>query len=413
MGMPSMPADETFLRKRKNTWYIRVRVPPSQKQLYGHHVERSLKTKEKAEAQRRRHAAVAAIKAMFAAAKTDVIKAEAQRLKQLSTDEVMRRVGKVYRTKGLAQAEELVMRWQGLHTDLDHLEADWFLVEKFDTKTESRYKHSIVLLREHLKSFGEPQAIQSVNAAAAMGFRARLAGTKLHRRTSESYLSALRSRWRYWIDSGVTKENPWTGVKMPPQRTGVEEPVRDWTDDELVKLFTGNCRPELIDLMALLLLTGARRDEIVDLDGSDAQGEWLSIRRGKNANAIRMVPIHNSLQPGLKGKAGKLFTGSGNSWTQKFMRYRRSIGLKAADTVLNSFRHTFMSRASAAGFELHKIQSIVGHGKGKVVTSRHYIHVDDETKIDLVNAVAARLPEEVQFLISEQFGISSYSVSKK
>ncbi|MGB7213584.1 MAG: DUF6538 domain-containing protein [Gammaproteobacteria bacterium] len=52
----------SYLRKRRQTYYARVRVPPSLKHILGHAIEVSLKTRDIKVAERKKHAVVGAIK---------------------------------------------------------------------------------------------------------------------------------------------------------------------------------------------------------------------------------------------------------------------------------------------------------------------------------------------------------------
>jgi integrase len=150
------------------------------------------------------------------------------------------------------------------------------------------------------------------------------------------------------------------------------------------------------------LLTGCRRDEI--LEHADIEGDWLVVRAGKTASSIRRVPVAAILLDNLEAALWRIRDAgrSNNGWTQHFMRYRRSLGLKSNKTTLHSFRHTFSSLADAGGVQKHHRMAVMGHSKGD--TSDTYTNVSDDSRHAVVKAVEQALPKMVASEVSERFG---------
>jgi len=406
-----MADDDRFLKQRNGWWYVRVRVPPRLKEPFGTHLVEALHTKNKTLARELRWPVVAALKAKLAAMKTNPVKATAEIWRRRHEEDPtgfdytgFHKVRTRFeRQKGLAASVEFVQRAYNWITDLDHGEAEWFAAEQFDSKTEARYRHSIALLGHHIREQGLTPGIQSVDAKLAMSFRNELVQQGKHRRTADSYLSALRSRWQYWVDGGVTETNPWRDIRMPKPRRGHEPPRRMWQDKELEQLFKGDCSPALFDYMAILVLTGCRRDEI--LEHAELDDGWLKIQGGKSAAAVRRVPVAKILQNGIARALDRIRREgrSGNAWTQHFMRYRRSIGLNSSTTTLHSFRHSFSTLADDAGIQKHQVKAVIGHSKGDVTDI--YLRVSNENRISVVEAVFLKLPDPVRSAISNRFSI--------
>ena len=168
-------------------------------------------------------------------------------------------------------------------------------------------------MKTHLTGQELKASVQSVDAKVAMGFRASLVQAGTNRKTAQSYLSALRSRWQHWIDGGVTDSNPWRDVRMPKARKGQEAPRRDWGQDELARLFEGAASPALFDLMSLLLLTGCRRDEVST--HADLLDGFLVIRAVKTGTAVRRVPVAECLRAEIGAVVARIkgLKKSGNS----------------------------------------------------------------------------------------------------
>ena len=210
--------DTKHLLLRGKSWSAKVRVPPSLIDHFGGntHIVRALKTKLLSVAQSRRHAAVAVMKAQIKAAKEDGIKFSAAKwqaqlaAKQFDSSAFVDQVSKVQRTQGDLAAAELSSRSFKLFTDLDHLESQWFLESDFNSKTISRYKYTIKLLRDHIRRLqtqGEDilESIEDVTPKVALSFRNHLKEVGVHKVTGNSYFSALSSRWKFFKSKKLSK----------------------------------------------------------------------------------------------------------------------------------------------------------------------------------------------------------------
>ena len=342
-----------FLLERSGWYYVNVRVPPSMKHVFGQRVTQPLKTKSKSEAQSIRWGAVAAIKEEIKAASGEVAKASAEHWRKRIEEKRFDAAAfndlaqKIARKHGDAAAAEFSERSFSLRTDLETREAEWFADAKFEAKTESHYKHALVLLRQHLQRQGLPECIESVNDDVAVSFKGYYVEKGTHRKTLASYLSGLRSRWQMLIDSKVIKgPNVWRDVRPKTQRVGTEAPVREWHADEPLTLFGGPCTQGIFNLLSILLLTGCRLSEALRLVPADLDGNMLVIRTGKTKAAVRRVGVASCLRDGIVSAVAGI-KGTPNSWTNRFIEYRRKIGLTDERTVLHSLRHIFMTLADS------------------------------------------------------------------
>ncbi len=415
----TMPADDSFLKKRGEWFYVRVRVPPSLKDVFGAHITRALGTKDKSKAQSDRWDVVAAIKAEIAAVKANPVKglAEAHKRKRaegapFDAGAHLKLTGTLQRKHGDSAAEEFVNRSFNLHTDLDTREAEWFADAKFQAKTELHYRHALALLRQHLQRQGLPEALEAVTPAVATSFKDYYVEKGTHRKTLNSYLSGLRSRWQMLIDDKVINPpNPWEGVRPKKSRKGMEAPRREWHADELLAIFRGPCSPRLFNLMSILLLTGARLSDVLGLTTADIEkardvnGLVFIIREGKTKSAVRRVPVAPCLRAGVFAAVAGI-KGVSNSWSNRFTEYRKEIGLTDKRTTLHSLRHSFSTLADAnESLQRHHIQSVIGHSKGSATDI--YTRVSDGSRQRVVEAVEATLPVELVALIRSRFGIGA------
>src|SRR5687768_8567645 len=63
---PPVAVDASYLKQRKQGWYVRIKVPVSAQEAFGcKTITRSLQTRDKAEASRRKHAVVVELMALI------------------------------------------------------------------------------------------------------------------------------------------------------------------------------------------------------------------------------------------------------------------------------------------------------------------------------------------------------------
>jgi integrase len=222
--------------------------------------------------------------------------------------------------------------------------------------------------------------------------------------------------WAIRHDHYTAGNNPVDGIDFE----GVKEKSSEvYTDADLKAIFTHPAflrekasSPARYWLPWILLYTGARRSEIDQLDLSDIRqddtGVWFfDLRfneekgtRLKNESSIRRVPVHSQLIAlGLldyvaslrKGKETTLFKkialdgskrGKGRStvgdavgkWFARMIQARAKVTGKK---TLHSFRHTVITRLTAAGVPQDMREMLVGHASesvhGQVYTHRDAI----------------------------------------
>ena len=147
----------------------------------------------------------------------------------------------------------------------------------------------------------------------------------------------------------------------------------------------------------LLMLTGCRRNEIVELrwEDVDLEAGELRIRDGKTG--ARLVP----LSPAAAGVLGGLPGVADNPWViagskegrhlsdlqPAWKRVRKRAGLE--DVRIHDLRHSFASRALALGESLSMIGKLLGHTQ--VQTTARYAHLARES----VKASASRIGDSI------------------
>ena len=143
----------------------------------------------------------------------------------------------------------------------------------------------------------------------------------------------------------------------------------------------GAVSPYAIAALRLLMLTGCRLGEILTLrwDDVDRTAHEFRLRDGKNG--ARMVPLTPTAETVLAGIAraphnpwviaGKLPGTRLNTITAEWYRLRARAGLD--DVRIHDLRHSYASRALAAGESLSTIGKLLGHAD--VQSTARYAHL--------------------------------------
>ena len=203
------------------------------------------------------------------------------------------------------------------------------------------------------------------------------------------YLFNLAIRWQI---EGV-KENPCKGAQ-PFEDDVTKE--RYLTEQEARSLYEGVCasdNPLLRYIIPMLILSGARRNEVLRARWDEMDRARLQWRISKSKNGKhRYVPLSDALVALLDSiprgsspwifanpKTGKPFCNIFNSWNTA--RQRAGLG----DVRLHDLRHSFASFMVNAGRSLYEVQKILGHTHIK--TTQRYAHLSQETLLEASNTV--------------------------
>ena len=158
-----------------------------------------------------------------------------------------------------------------------------------------------------------------------------------------------------------------------------------------------SCSPWVIAAIRLLILTGARRNEILTLrwDYVSEEHDCLLLPDSKTGRkAIRLnAPALEVLQtvPRLEGnpyvicgeKPGQHLVNLEKPWR----RIRKSAGLE--DVRLHDLRHSFASVAASGGQSLIVIGKMLGHSQAQ--TTARYAHLADDPVKAATDAVGSRI----------------------
>ena len=238
---------------------------------------------------------------------------------------------------------------------------------------------------------------------ADLHFRLRKTPTAANRAVAD--LSRMLNRAEAWglLPAGA---NPCRG--MAKYRTRRHE--RFLTEREFHRLgraldeleAEGRLPPHAAGALRLLMLTGCRSGEILNLRREDVDLEAGEIRLSDSKTGPRTVPLSPAAVRVLAG----LPRAAGNPWViagrkpgahlaylaYYWYRVRERAGLD--DMRIHDLRHSFASRALALGESLSMIGKLLGHTK--IQTTARYAHLARDSVNESAARVAASIGADLQ-----------------
>jgi integrase/recombinase XerD len=173
----------------------------------------------------------------------------------------------------------------------------------------------------------------------------------------------------------------WFTLKKP---AATDPGVESYSEDEIDRILEAAATPRNRLFVRLLLGTGLRLSEALNLLVDDVEEDRLRVRSGKGRKP-RMVPLNSRLQRDLHryierlrpdGRTDFVFLNrSGGQWTEWGVRslcarLSKETGLRVH---AHAFRHTFATNYLRAGGSVHTLQRILGHTT--ITMSLRYVHL--------------------------------------
>jgi integrase len=200
-----------------------------------------------------------------------------------------------------------------------------------------------------------------------------------------------------WEVPGI-KVNPCKGIPLMEENNKME---RYLSVEEAQRLYEAVCKSEntmLKYIVPMLILTGARKREVLDAkwDDFDLGRRAWRIPISKSGKA-RHVPLSDGALALLatmpramdckwafaNPKTGKPYVSIFCAWNTA----RKSVGL--SDVRMHDLRHSFASLLINSGRTLYEVQHILGHTQVK--TTQRYAHLSQDTLLAAANSATAAL----------------------
>ena len=201
---------------------------------------------------------------------------------------------------------------------------------------------------------------------------------------------------------GIRADNPCRGVKRYPDKASerfLSPSEIGSLGEALSKAEANGANAIATNIIRLLILTGARRNEIEGLQWSEVDIEKCCLRLKDSKTGAKVIPlgapamqILSVWQPTL-GSEYVFPATSGTSHFQGIKRVWQAVRNEAGfhDLRLHDLRHTFASIGLASGDTLQMIGALLGHSNAR--TTSRYAHLADDPKKNAANRISGQIAD--------------------
>ena len=253
------------------------------------------------------------------------------------------------------------------------------------------WKSDESMIRVHIAQSVGNLVMAKVNALKIAGFIEELKHKQLAPGTINRALVLLQYAYKLaqrWEVPGVSLQ-VWNGIRHLKNDNRIERYLKAEQSQLLLEEVRKSLNPLLPFMVALLIYTGARKREILDLKWTDldwTQKSWKISK--KKSNKIRHIPLSfGAMETIIAVKAwlpencvseyvftnprtGKPFSSIFYSWDAARIR----AGMP--ELRIHDLRHSFASFLVNAGRSLYEVQELLGHADIK--TTSRYAHLSRE-----------------------------------
>ena len=179
-------------------------------------------------------------------------------------------------------------------------------------------------------------------------------------------------------------------LELPAKKDS--EPKIPFTKEE-IELFWRNPHIDYVDILLILLYTGLRITELLELKNENIHlnERYLFVEKSKTKAGIRNVPIHKKIAPLIEARINpnnKYFIPNrkggamaANSF-RKSQFYRLRKNLKFEHTI-HETRHTFISQCNRLNLNEVAVQRIIGHANINI--TQHYTNKTIDDLIEIID----------------------------
>ena len=164
-------------------------------------------------------------------------------------------------------------------------------------RTAAMYRSDLKVLEAWLTGQGISTLEAVTKALAGRYVSETMVAKRMAWATANRKITAPASYWQWLVKRGHAETSPWAGQQLakPSNHRGTEGKKRFFTDNETATLLAGDAGQELDDAMRVAALSGMRLEEIYRLTVADCAGGWFNLRQSKTEAGVRRVPIHSGL----------------------------------------------------------------------------------------------------------------------
>jgi integrase len=343
------------LKLRNLTWFARVAVPRKLRATVGKaEVLRSLKTRDRREADRLKHRALADIHAELSRAAVaaslspesaeyvvEVARLQREAVKsgtqseesaELALDAALEKhLDRLAKKRGvgadghpiLPEAHERTLKlahrvFRGEELVLLDDTVTKYLAEVKPRITNAGYSAKARQLAAFVEWIGKDTELSTITRKVTGRYASEVVQTStLATKTRKDWLANLTAFGSWCEQYGLIEANPWrnlTRTIKESTRGGRPRP-RPFTESELDHLVRSLPKGSpMLPLACLAAYSGARLEELCAMKVEHVTDDALRVMEGKNENSVRFIPLHSSIRPMVKrllatSQDGYLITG--------------------------------------------------------------------------------------------------------
>lgn len=254
-------------------------------------------------------------------------------------------------------------------------------------------------LRLRILPFLGKKALDEVTPEDVAALRRRLIADGLAAGTVNRHLATVRVLFNLALRLGLYEgRNPAASPGMLPEQHR-DRFLTAAETQALVRALDAEANQDAASALALLVLTGARKQEVLRAkwDFVDLEKGTLTVPRSKNGRP-RQVPLSSAAVRVLHIQAGRRAEGNPHVFPSRrvegrpleglrkpWERAKRAAGL-AADLRIHDLRHSLASALANAGTSLYEIGAVLGHKQ--LSTTTRYAHHSPERLVETATAAA-------------------------
>lgn len=257
--------------------------------------------------------------------------------------------------------------------------------------SKKSYKEDMSFYNNHILPLYKDTPMNQINRANITQLHIQLIQVKNLKPSTANklikYLSHTYNLAISWSIPNVTV-NPTKFIKLFVEDNLVERYLNKEEIQRLLKIAKRNSNPYVLPLIQFLLLTGARKSEVLNAKWCDIDliNDIFTIPLSKS-NKIRRVPISKKLKSILETLPKydtyvfpSLHTKDAPMKNFEFHWYRIRKEANLEDVRIHDLRHTYASTLVNAGVSLYVVQKLLGHSD--ISITQRYAHLNNDSLYD-------------------------------
>lgn len=249
-------------------------------------------------------------------------------------------------------------------------------VKGYSQHTAMAYGKDARDFARYMRSQREDARWSTVQQADLDGFMGAMTKAGMKPSTINRHVSSVRALFKYMIREGMMTTNPVRYASMQKQEKSLPNTI---PTEELVTA-TEHATGTLRVMLLILVVTGCRIQEMLDIEQCDINEEEQSIRihgKGKkDRDVYATVEEIREIQEYAKGRPAKMFGGIEQRAARYAIYQHLSRYSKAKQLSPHAIRHTVATNMAKQGANVTCISKLLGHESIK--TTQKYIDMSQQ-----------------------------------